>query len=79
MTLEKTAIKNERPAVMTTPKVRPPGEGDAATDTAGAKGEKANVEKTAIKNERPAVMTTPKVRPPGESDVRSPEDETGHN
>ncbi len=28
MTLEKTAIKNERPAVMATPKVRPPGEGD---------------------------------------------------
>jgi len=28
MDLEKTAIKNERPAVMTTPKVRPPGEGD---------------------------------------------------
>ena len=30
MSLEKTAIKNVRPAVMTTPKVRPPGEGGVA-------------------------------------------------
>ena len=45
MSLDKVAIKNERPAVMTTPKVRPPGEGDVpsfpgddAEDTASAKG-----------------------------------------
>jgi hypothetical protein len=30
MSIEKTAVKNERPAVMTTPKVRPPDEGDIA-------------------------------------------------
>jgi hypothetical protein len=30
MSVEKTAIKNERPAVMTTPKVRPPDERDLA-------------------------------------------------
>ena len=28
MSLDKTAIKNERPAVMASPKVRPPGDGD---------------------------------------------------
>ncbi len=37
MSLEKTAIKNERPAVMTTPKVRPPGDGDVEETPAEAK------------------------------------------
>jgi hypothetical protein len=37
MSLDKTAIKNERPAVMATPKVRPPGDGDIEEATADAK------------------------------------------
>lgn len=38
MSLDKTAIKNERPAVMTTPKVRPPGDGDVDETPVEAKG-----------------------------------------
>jgi hypothetical protein len=37
MSLDKTAIKNERPAVMATPKVRPPGDGDIEETPAEAK------------------------------------------
>ncbi len=44
MSLEKTAIKNERPAVMTTPKVRPPGEGDIAPPSGDTK-DSTSVEK----------------------------------
>jgi hypothetical protein len=36
MSLDKTAIKNERPAVMASPKVRPPGEGDVDAPTPDA-------------------------------------------
>jgi hypothetical protein len=39
MSIEKTAIKNERPAVMATPKVRPPGEGDIQPVDDGEKAE----------------------------------------